>query len=207
MTRPFLHRFLHRREGATSVEVALLTPLVFFSLLSGIDLGLYVWRWNQSVQAVRVIVRQATISDPVSSDLKTMTGLETGAAPGDPIAAYERRCALGSATCTGGDFDQAAADRLFYGPVGKICGDAASRSTAGLCDLAPRLQPENVWVTYRASGVDSAGVTGGARPLVTIETRGARSDVILLNHIVPNIFLTLPATEVTLLAEDLRSST
>lgn len=207
MNRRALRNLLQRDDGATSVEVALLVPLVFLSLLSGVDLGLYVWRWNQSVQAVRVIARQATISDPVSSDLLTMTGLETGAAAGAPLAAYERRCALGSATCTGGDFDQAAADRLFYGPVGKVCGDATSKADAGLCDLAPRLRPENVWVTYRASGVDSAGVAGAARPLVTVETRNARSDVVMLNHMVPNVFLNLPAAEVTLLAEDLRSST
>lgn len=206
MTRRDLRIFVQHQDGATTVELALLAPLLFVSLLGSFDLGLYVWRWNQAAHAVRVITRQATVSDPVSSDLTAMTGLETGAAPGDPAADYERRCALASATCSNGLFDAAAADRLFYGPQGRVCGDATSRIDSGLCDLAPRLRPQDVWITYRASGVDSAGVAGALRPLITVEVRGALSDTVILDQIVPIAFRTLPATEVTLLAEDLRSS-
>lgn len=192
--------------GATAVEVALLAPFLITGIMASMDLGLYVWRWNEEIEAVRTAARTAAISDPVSADLSTMTGLETGVVAGQPAGEYERICSLGGLTCTGGTFDAAAADRLFYGPSGAACGDASGRSEAGLCDIAPKIDRSQVTVAYRASGVDSSGVPGGLRPLVTVRVSGAPANLITLSKILPGKFTSLPPAEATMLAEDLRSS-
>lgn len=201
-----LKALLRRQDGATAVEVALLAPFVITGIMGSLDLGLYVWRWNEAVEAVRVAGRLAAVSDPVSSDISTMTGLETGVVAGQPAGSYERVCSFSTATCTGGSFDQAAADRLFYGRSGGACGDATSRDQAGLCDVAPMIARSTVMVAYRASGVDSAGVAGALRPLVTVRVSGAPANLITLSRIVPGRFVSLPPAEVTLLAEDLSST-
>ena len=197
---------LRSQDGATAVEVALLAPFLITGIMGSLDLGLYVWRWNEEMEAVRVATRAATLSDPISADLAVMTGLETGVAAGQPAGDYERICSLGASTCTGGTFDQAAADRIFFGPSGAACGDAAARSEAGLCDIAPKITRSQVTVAYRASGVDSSGVPGGLRPLVTVRVSGAPANLVTLSRIAPGKFTSLPPAETTMLAEDLRST-
>ena len=197
-------RFLRDRTGAAAVELALLTPLFFVTLLSLFDLGLLAWRWNQAVEAARAGARLAAVSNPVSSDLASMTGLETGVEPGDPTGAYERVCS--GAACSGGVYDAAAMSRLYYGPGGAVCDDSTPRNAAGLCDLLPRLTTDKITVSYRSSGVDTAGVVGALRPLVSVRIAGVPSRMVLIDRLFPGFFAALPATEVTVLAEDMRSS-
>ena len=198
-----LSTFARDARGATAVEMAVLAPLLFVALLSTIDLGMYVWRWNQAVQAVRIGVRIAAVSDPVSSDLTTMTGVETDVDPGGPAGAYERVCSAATGACTGGVYDIAAMRRIFYGIQGQACEEASTRSERGMCDVLLGLNLSNITVSYRSSGVDSVGTAGSLRPLVSVRIAGARANLVLFGRILP---ATLPATEMTMLAEDLRSS-
>ena len=198
-----LSTFLRDARGLTALETAVLAPVLFTAVLSSFDAGLYVWRWNQAVEAARIGVRLAAVSDPVSSELDDMTGLETGVEAGQPVGAYERVCSGETATCSGGTYDAAAMARIFYGASGQTCAEGTRRSERGMCDALPILNPSAVTVTYRASGVDTAGVPGALRPLVTVRISGAVPRMVLFDKILP---ATLPATEMTMLAEDLRSS-
>jgi hypothetical protein len=195
--------FSRDQRGATAVEIAVLAPLLFGAVLSTFDIGLYFWRWNEAIQASRIGARIAIVSDPVASDLKTMTGLETsGVDPGEPAGPYERVC-TGGATCSGGVYDAAAMNRIFFGVQGADCVPGSPRSERGMCDVLPMLQTANVTVTYRSSGVDTAGAAGALRPLVTVRITGANPRLVLFGRLFP---ATLPATETTMLAEDLRST-
>jgi hypothetical protein len=120
------------------------------------------------------------------------------------VGAYERVCSAGSRTCTaGGVFNQAAMDRIFYGASGTGCGDATSRDAAGMCDVLPTLDLADVSISYSASGIETAGVAGSLRPLVTVRISGAGPRLVLFDKILP---ANLPVTEMTMLAEDLRST-
>lgn len=196
-----LASFLPDQRGATAVEIGVLAPLLFVTVLSTFDLGLYFWRWNEAIQASRIGARIATVSDPVSSDLKTMTGMETGAEMGEPAGAYERVCTAGA--CSGGSYDAAAMNTLFYGVQGSSCTPGSPKPEKGMCDVLPVLQSSNVTVIYRSSGVDTAGAAGSLRPLVTVRIRGANPRLVLFGKLLP---ASLPATETTMLAEDLRST-
>ncbi len=199
-----LSRFLRDDRGVTAVETAVLAPLLFTTVLSLFDVGLYVWRWNEAVQAARIGVRIAIVSDPVSSDLSTMTGLEvSGVEPGEPAGAYERVCSASAATCVGGVYSPAAMNRLFYGVQGSDCVAGSPRAQRGMCDVLTGLNLSNITVSYRHSGVDTAGTAGSLRPLVSVRISGARANLVLFGRLLP---ATLPTTEMTMLAEDLRST-
>ena len=198
-------RFRRDSAGAAAVETALLAPVFFTAVLSLFDLGLYFWRWNQAVEAARIGVRLAVVSDPVSSDLSTMTGLETGALAGQPVGEYERVCTPSS--CTGGGvYSAAAMSRIYYGRGGNECANGVPAAQAGMCDVLRSLNLENVSVSYRASGVDVAGTAGALKPLVTVRIAGAAPNLVIINHLFPGAFATLPAAEVTAMAEDLRTT-
>ena len=197
-------RFLRNASGAAATEVALLAPVFVAALLTLFDVGLYLWRWNQVVEAARVGARLAVVSDPVASDLVGMTGLETGVAAGQPVGAYERVCT--PSACTNGVYSASAMNRIFYGP-GQVQECKTTRTaSSGMCDVLNSLQQANVTISYRASGVDVAGVVGALKPLVSVRISGADPNLFFIDHFVPGRFATLPAAEVTVLAEDLRTS-
>ena len=203
MTRP--STFVKHRGGAAAVEMALLAPVFVVGLLSIFDLGLYFWRWNLAVEAARVGARRAVTSDPVSADLATMTGLETGVSAGQPVGEYERVCTPESCT-NGGVYSTAAMWRIYYGPGTAVCQDGVRTQQAGMCDVLRVLKPQNVTVSYRASGVDAAGVVGALKPLVSVRVSGAAPNLVFIDRVIPGAFTALPTAEVTLLAEDLRTS-
>jgi Flp pilus assembly protein TadG len=198
-----MRAFRRDERGITSVEIAVLAPILFGAVLASFDAGLYVWRWSQAVQAARMGARLAAVSNPVSSDLGTMTGTETGAQVGEAAGAYERVCTPSNASCSNGAYSAAAWNRIYYGPNSATCGQAPSRDSAGMCDVLPLLRPQNITITYRNSGVDVVGVAGSLRPMITVQIAGAGPRLVLFDKILP---ATLPVVEVTMLAEDLRST-
>jgi Flp pilus assembly protein TadG len=193
------------RRGAAAVETAIVAPFLFTAVIGMFDLGVYLFRWNQAVEAARLGARIAAVSDPVSTELATMTGLETGVQAGDPAGAYERLCAAGAQTCSGGTYGPAAFSRIFYGAGSSACGDGGGRERIGMCDAFTQLNPAEVTVRYQNSGVDSAGVEGALRPLITVRISGAPSGTALLGQLYPPLAV-LPSTAATVVAEDLRSS-
>ena len=197
-------RWANDRKGGAAVETALIAPFLFTAVLGLCDVGVYLFRWNQAVEATRVGARLAAVSDPVSSELSTMTGLETGVDAGDPVGAYVRVCA--AAACSGGTYSADAFNRIFRGPGSEACGDATSHEWVGMCDAFSVLQTSHVTIEYRTSGVDTAGVAGALRPLISVRVSGAPSGAVILNRIVPGAFAVLPAAETTVVAEDLKSS-
>lgn len=194
--------FLRDRRGATAVEFSLVGGILIVGVLTLIDLGHYLFRWNQEAQAVKLGARLAATHDPVSTDLATSDGLFTGVEPGDPAGAYVRACA--ASACSGGTYGSAAFNRIFYGADAQ-CGDPASEAAVGVCDVMPDLQPAQLSITYRNSGVDVVGTAGSLRPLITVRLAGAPSGSVLLGSTFPQL-VNLPATEVTVLAEDMRTT-
>jgi Flp pilus assembly pilin Flp len=190
------------RRGATAVEFSLLGGIMIVGVVSLIDLGHFVFRWNEQAQAAKLGARLAATHNPVSSDLASSDGLFTGAEVGEPAGTYVRACAASS--CSPGSFSSAAFNRIFYGADAQ-CGQPASQAAMGVCDAMPDLQPSQLSITYRNSGVDVIGTEGSLRPLITVRLSGAPSKSVMLATPFPQL-VNLPATEVTVLAEDMRTS-
>ena len=201
-----LFAFLRDRRGAAAIETAIVAPFLFTGIIGVFDLGVYLFRWNQAVEAARVGARLAAVSDPVAPELATMTGLETGVEAGQPVGDYERVCTGSSQSCTGGGYSPVAFNRIFHGPGSTACGDATGREQVGMCDAFTILQRSQVTIAYRDSGADTAGVAGALRPLISVSVAGAPSGVALIDRLFPGNFATLPTVVTTVVAEDLRSA-
>ena len=91
-----------------------------------LDFGVALFQWNSATKAMQQGVRLASVSNPVSSDLKTMTGMEGGPLPGDPFPSFMRVCSGASASCSGGSYDAAAMQTIVYGRGETTCGSVAA---------------------------------------------------------------------------------
>jgi Flp pilus assembly pilin Flp len=192
-------------SGAAMIEFAIIAFL-FFVLTGGlVDFALAIYQWNSASKAVQLGARLAAVSNPVSSDLKTLTGLEGGALPGEPFPAFVRVCSGASQSCSGGGtYDVAAMDTLVYGRGQTSCGTVGADQFAGMCDVFNRIQPQNVIVTYRQTGLGFAGRPGGPVPTITVELTGLTFDFVFLSSLLGAI--TMPAMKTTATGEDLSTT-
>jgi hypothetical protein len=203
-----LKRLAHLAQdtsGAAMIEFAIIAFL-FFVLTGGlVDFALAIYQWNSASKAVQLGARLAAVSNPVSSDLKTLTGLEGGALPGEPFPAFVRVCSGASQSCSGGGtYDVAAMDTLVYGRGQTSCGTVGADQFAGMCDVFNRIQPQNVIVTYRQTGLGFAGRPGGPVPTITVELTGLTFDFVFLSSLLGAI--TMPAMKTTATGEDLSTT-
>jgi Flp pilus assembly protein TadG len=91
-------------RGATTAEFGLVAGFLFLILFAITDLGFAFWQWSSATKALQLGARLAAVSDPISSDLKTMTGLSSTVFDGDPMPSYARVCSGASKSCSGGTF-------------------------------------------------------------------------------------------------------
>lgn len=174
-------RFLRDTEGAALIEAALVLPLLLLLLFALVDLSLYAWQLNLAHKAAQLGVRRAVVSDAVAvgpglTPRESTTywfdlppGLRCGEAGGGeaggagPCPAFAVRCGLGRAcTC----------------PVGR-CGFAFSLANlapilAAMRAVLPRLEAENVEITYATNGLGYVGRPPPVPVDVTVRLVGLR---------------------------------
>ena len=200
--RPLRARMLADLSGATTVEFGLVSGLLFLILFAITDFGFAFWQWSSATKALQLGVRLASVSDPVSSDLKTMTGLSSTVFDGDPMPAYQRVCSGASKSCSGGTFDQAALNTLVYGRGNASC-PTATQSFAPMCQIFSRIKPENVVVEYVHTGLGYAGRPGGPIPTIRLSLTGLSYEFISLNGLLGLPAISMSGLVATATAEDL----
>ncbi len=199
--------FANDRSGSTMVEFTIV--VFFFLLLTGgmVEFTLGWYQWNSASKALQLGARLAAVSDPISSDLHNLTGLEGGAAPGDPMPAFERVCNGATQTCSGGGIYSAAAmNTLIYGRGENTCGTFGPDLYAGMCDVFNRIRPENIIITYQNTGLGFAGRPGGPVPTITIELTGLTYDFAFLKGLMGFNTVTMPPMRITATGEDLATT-
>ena len=78
--------------GATYLEFTV-GMMTFFVILFGIIEFSYIfYQWNAATKAVQFGARLAAVSEPVATDLKTMTGLNGINKPGDDMPPFDFEC-------------------------------------------------------------------------------------------------------------------
>jgi hypothetical protein len=191
------------RSAAAALEFALIAGLVLGASLGAVEFSYLYFQWNSASKAVQLGARLAAVSDPVSSDLKTLTGLEGGALPGDPMPYFERVCDGSTASCTNGTYDAQAMDTLIYGRGGTGCGDDQGDSFPGMCDIFPQISAENVIVKYIHTGLGFAGRPGGPVPTIVVELQGLTFEFVLVDKLFGFTTIELPPFLTTITGEDL----
>jgi len=193
-------------SGAAAVEFGLI-GMIFITLLFGmVEFGTAYWQWNQAAKALQLGVRLAAVSNPVSSDLSTFTGLSSTVEEGDPMPYFQRICSGKAATCSGGGTYSAAAMRtIVYGRGNTACPKTPQRYPA-MCQIFSRITPQNVIVEYTQTGLGFAGRPGGPLPSITVRLTGIEFDFVVLNNLLGLPKIPMSGLSATATAEDLRGS-
>jgi hypothetical protein len=195
--------FLRDRTGAVMAEFAIAGIFMIMLMMSVVELTSALWVWNSAAKAVQIGARLAAVSAPVSSDLTTMTGLTGGATPGAAMPYFIRTCNGATSSCSGGTYSAAAMNWIVRGSDG-VCGTTVG--VRGICDLYPRIQPQNVVITYEQTGMGFAGRPGGPVPSITVKVQNLQFPTPVLGIFSGLVNLTMPPFQTTVSGEDLRST-
>ena len=190
-------------SGAVAVEFGLVGGMFIVMLFALMEFGTAFWQWNQATKALQLGVRLAAVSDPVSSDLKTMTGVSGTVEEGDPMPYFQRVCGGASQTCSNGTYDPAAMETIVYGRGNTACPTTAQRYPA-MCQLFPRIRPENVIVEYTHTGLGFAGRPGGPLPSITVRLTGLNFDFVVLDNMLGLPQVSMSGLKASATAEDMR---
>lgn len=184
-----------------------ITAALYFAIVGGlIDFTNGFYQWNSATKALQQGARLAAISDPVASDLASMTGLEEGAQAGDPFPDYIRVCSGATRACSGGTFDQKALETIVYGRGRTSCAPAGTSQPPAMCNVFKKIRPENVVVTYQHTGLGFAGRPGGPVPTITVELTGLTFEFAFLNGLMGFQPIPMPPMKTTATGEDLRTT-
>ena len=209
--------FARERDGATMVEMTLVITLLLVVVLGFVDFGNALYQWNQASKAVQVGARLAAVSAPVASNLAVLVdGLNAGETPGNASQPYEFRCNDDQAgllgDCSNGatyDLDNLKwiicgsggdCEPPYYDDCGPPHDEGARR---GMCDIFPRIRPENVSVEYKYSGLGYAFRPGGPVPTIVVRLQNLNFEFFFLGDLLGFGQLQIPAMTGTITGEDL----
>jgi Flp pilus assembly protein TadG len=209
-------------EGGATVLEFTVGMMTFFVILFGIIEFSYIfYQWNAATKAVQFGARLAAVSEPVATDLTTMTGLSGGAIPGGAMAPFDITCYGASASCVGGDgsYSDDAMRVIVYGrdstgTTNTQCGTTAVTNPLqnGMCNYFSSIAPENVVIRYQYTGLGYAGRpggpnhTGGPVPTITVSVTGITYSFTFLNGLMGFSTATVPGLATTVTGEDLNAA-
>ena len=203
----FLNSLGRDQRGASMVEFSIIAFLLF--LLTGglIDFSIGYYQWNSASKALQQGARLASISDPVDSTLAGWDGLDvSGTVPGGAFPSFTRVCNGATQSCSGGTYSIVAMETIVYGRGQNSCGVVAADKTPALCDIFRRVQPANVIITYKQTGLGFAGRPGGPVPTITVELTNLTFDFAFLNGLLGFAPVTMPAMKTTATGEDMKTT-
>lgn len=186
------------RSGASAAEFAMVLPLLVILLLGILDAGRLLWEVNRAEKATQVGARVAVVTDVLDDGMtaedyvgQTVGGVtltQGDLIPADALGEFQctdTACTCISGTCpASGTFDTASFDLIVQ----------------RMQFMKPDIQPADVTVTYRGSGLGYAGDPNGMEvaPLVTVALTSQFRPLVLFGAgTVP-----LPTFQTTLTAED-----
>jgi hypothetical protein len=161
-----LRRLIRAERASIGAEFALVLPIVLLFLLGIIDVGRFMWTWNRAEKATQMGVRYAAVTDMVDTGMASYD-FYPSVERGEPIPDD----AFGVATCN------SAGCTCTTDP----CPGLGTFSTAAFNDVVARMQifmgeiqPDNVTIEYRYSGLGYSGDPSGpdVNPLITITLSG-----------------------------------
>lgn len=172
---------LRDEQGGPAAEFAMVLPVALMFLLGMIDVGRYMWEYNQAEKATQMGTRFAVVTNPVASGLGGYSfSTSCGIPQGDPIPAS----AYPGMVCAGGGTVASPTASCAF-PTGgtSSCTTAIPTTSSGSSMGAivnrmrlfkPDILPTQVTVTYANSGLGYAGDPNGldVAPLVTVSVTG-----------------------------------
>jgi len=194
--------FAGEESGATMLEMTLVISVLLITVLGFVDFGNALYQWNQASKAVQVGARLAAVSDPVAAGLKTaVDALNADVTPGEASEFFSVDCDGATSECSSDEladltFDDDDLDRILNGGSG-------DRRVPGMRDIFPRIEPENVVISYTYSGLGYAFRPGGPIPTISVRLQSLNFDFFFLGGLLGFGQLQIPAMTGTITGEDL----
>jgi hypothetical protein len=207
---------LRDQQGSVMVEVTIMLSITLVLVLGAIDFLLLFYQWHAAAKAVQIGVRLAAVSDPVASGLNNLSQAVVSASvpPGAAMPNFVVTCdgRTGTCSCNGANacrgmkgYDGTAMNTIVFGRGSSSCSDAKSADVVGMCDIFPRITPANVKIVYAQTGLGYAGRPGGPMPTITVSLQNLPFQFFFLRGLVGFHDFQIPASTVSLTAEDLSS--
>lgn len=164
----FVNRLSGDETGGALVETTVMLAITFVFVLGSVDFLMAMYQWNAATKAVEIGARIAAVSNPVDSSFSALTGIDgshpVGTAP--PASFTTRECKSNS--CNGGGSYSASAMNVIVFGRKSLGGCGTGVYCTGMNDMFPRIQPQNVVISYAYSGLGYAGRPGGQVPTITV---------------------------------------
>ena len=195
------------QSGSTAAEFALTLPLLLLLLFGIIDVGRWIWTYNEAEKATQMGARFAIVANGVSGSAGSLTGIYTsyvgtsGLTQGDVIPAS----AFGKVTCTSSGCSCTTTPCPALGTANTT---AFTNIVNRMKMFLPSLTAANVTVEYSSSGLGYAGspVLPDLSPLVTVKIGTPTALQFRPLTILAIKPVSMPAFTTTLSAEDLSGS-
>lgn len=173
--------------GAAMVEAAIAMTLLLTLTLGFVDFGYALYQWNAAAKAVQVGARTAMVSSPAITAVSASANTADLSLVGTTMATdtYFYTC-TGTSGCT----DQPSFNLIYNRMV----------------TFFPRLQPQNVRITYAATGLGYWTRPGGPVPTITVSLEGLTFQFFFLGGLLGFDDITIPSMRSTVTGEDLKSS-
>ena len=164
---PSFSRFTSDTAGVVLVEAMISIPILIMILVTMVEFGVATFQWNQSIKALQIGARLASVSSPIveDADYAALTSDYGALIDGDPVPAsvVSFSCGAGTDPCNDTQFK-----RLYFGSDDD-CGAPAAGTVSGMCDAAPFLGQDVIRVTYTRAGLGYVGRPFGPVTTITVE--------------------------------------
>ncbi len=187
---------LHREEGISSVEFAIVCSVFFLLVFGIIDFSRALWEWNSAAKATHIGVRFAVVNDPVT-DAVNYDGIANGIGNGQAIpiddfnGGFPVICDWSleevKTVCSAGKVDEAA----FLAIVDRMK------------QTYDKIEPQHVIVEYRHIGLGFSGNPFGSDIIPSVTVRLNLGDFEFVTPGLSGIFtIGRPDYQTTFTAED-----
>src|SRR5262245_13434272 len=156
-----VNKFLRDTDGGALVEFTLVFPVLILVALGTVDFTLMLFDWSMAAKAAYQGARTAIVSSPVATNITNLTydPLQIGQPCFDAgTGAANTNCPSASSVCTSGSctngqgFDNTAFTTIVN----------------SMHAVFPRVQSQNVRISYQTTGLGFAGRPGGLPMNVTV---------------------------------------
>ncbi|HEU5068770.1 MAG TPA: TadE/TadG family type IV pilus assembly protein [Sphingomicrobium sp.] len=210
-----LIRLAREELAATAAEFALVLPLLLIFLFGIIDVGRFMWEYNEAEKATQMGARFAVVTNPVLGGSSASDGLlNYSFATNDSIVAGTAvpTAYFTSSACTTAT-TYAAASCTCVSTAGGFCGGTKTDTTAfkairdRMLEIDPAIADKDIEVDYKNVGLGFAGDPDGpdVSPLVTVKLTGLTFQP--LTTLLFGASFNMPTISASLTGEDLSGTT
>lgn len=183
-----IRAFIKDQSGGPAAEFALVLPVAILFFFGIIDVGRFMWEYNQAEKATQMGARFAAVTDFVPTGMGTYSFVGVGGlTQGDPVPAS----AYGTMTCS----------KPSAAAVACTCSGTCNWGTAAdsapfqavvtrMNFFLPAIGTNNVLISYGPSGLGYAGDPNGPdiAPLITVQLTGLQfKPMMLFNAVAINM--------------------